>query len=158
MNFNLGTDVAQWVIVVKVIIVLLSLFWAGVSAYKLFKVLNSSEPETSEGKILKSSRIKSHSVVLVFKSLLSIVLILFLFVFFGSGEIVTPMPIEEEGYYKHIQEQEGLPPDSVLQKEAEENRPYELKRQDDPNFEAEKEKADKYLEEALEKAKEYEDK
>jgi hypothetical protein len=157
MNINFGTDVYQWWVFLKVVILLLILYWIWRSVWKLIQATREN-PDTDDGKALQKGKINNFINHIVAKSFLLIVAFLFLFVFFGPGEVTTPVPVEEEGYYQQIQDQEGLPPDSVLEQQAEDSKPYELKRQDDPSFQVEREEADKYIEEALEQAKEYDKK
>ncbi|MBT4376719.1 hypothetical protein HOD29_05070 [archaeon] len=141
MNLNFGTDFYPWLVVIKVVILLLVIYWIGRSVYSLIKLGNS--PSTIWA--------------IVLKSFLLFALTMFFFVFYGPGDVVTPTPVEEGGYYKRMIEQPSLPSPDSLKKEAEESRPYELKRQDDSGYEAEEKEADEYLKRALEKAKKLED-
>lgn len=79
-------------------------------------------------------------------------LIFSFFVSFGPGKPSLLSPPETEGMHKIVNRMPDEKSKEELAKEAEEKKPTELKRQDE-SFIKDKEEADRYIEEALKKAK-----
>ncbi len=137
--FNTGTGASSWAIFIKlaVVVFLTVLFLLSVS--KLMKKRKSEARVSIKG--------------VVFWFIIWVTSVYLFFVAYGPGEVgKLQSESAPEGSMEMIDTLEGKSVEEV-KKSREERRPEELRRQDNPGFEKEKNEADLYIEKVL---KEYE--
>jgi len=135
MQFNFGGDLSIWVYFG---IALILTGFVVIFIERIIKYMNT------QSKIVFLQAVSVAGII--------IVLTLLFFVSFGPGKPTSLPPSETEGMYKIVSEMPDEKSEEELAKEAEEKKPMELKRQNE-SFVKDKEEADKYIEEALKKAK-----
>ena len=135
MQFNFGGDLSIWVYFGIIVIIIGLIVLIG---EHIIKYLHTG----SKKLFIQTMGLSSILLVLIFM----------FFVAFGPGRPNKLPPPETEGMHKIVDKMPNEKSEEELAKEAEEKKPTELKRQDE-SFVKDKEEADRYIEEALKKAK-----
>ncbi len=90
-------------------------------------------------------------IIAAWAIVLTVAVVIFL-VGYGPGEQTTPAPPETEERFQLNRAMPDEKPKEALEQEAEAKRPESLKRVREPGFEKERQEADDYIKEALDRA------
>lgn len=149
---NYGINPATWIGFGMAVITIIILYHTIKAAIKVGKA-DEEEDNPEVAVELKKYRLKQVWTRFVFMTIFLTVTIIFFYFGFGPGEPVRLTPAESDGMRQMTEEMPDEKTDSVIQEEAYEKKPHELRRQDDPGFEEEQKQADDYIEKVLERAR-----
>ncbi len=140
---NVGNNLGLWLEVGKIAVLVIIGFFIVRTSIQSYNAYTGKNPNKPIGKLKRN--------IVIFLTIALVLLIVFFYFAFGSGQKVVIRP-EESGTNRIVDGYEDEKTTEVLRQEALDQRPDVLKRQDQ-GFERDAKEADDFVKKALEEAK-----